>query len=82
MLCVSVIILYRRMYAVNLSTYEFTDIDDRNLQEAKCVTGEFPCVGETVMKQVLIQRRLTHKIRAASDIKVTHFQRTRHRLHF
>ena len=70
MLCVFERVLYRRMYAFNLSIYEFTDKDDRNLQgETKCVTYEFPCVGKTIMKQVLIQRRLTHKIRASSDKK-------------
>ena len=56
------------MNAFNLRIYEFTDIDDRNLQEeATCVTDEFPCPGKTMMQKVFIQRKLTHKICAASD---------------
>jgi hypothetical protein len=45
------------MNAFNLSIYEFTEIDDQELQTAvKHVTDEFPRVGETMIRQILYQR--------------------------
>lgn len=59
LLCVSERTIYRRMNTFNLSIYEFTDIDDQSLQaEVKRVTDEFPRVGETMIRQILYQRRM------------------------
>lgn len=47
----------RRMSKYDVSVYEFSDIDDENLEtEVARVTTEFPRVAESMIRQILQQR--------------------------
>lgn len=57
LLSVSERTIYRRMSTFNISCYDFTDIDDLNLEtEVRHVTAEFPRVGETMIRQILHEK--------------------------
>ena len=57
LLSVSERTVYRRMSKYDVSVYEFSDIDDENLEtEVARVTTEFPRVGESMIRQILQQR--------------------------
>ena len=49
--------IYRRVVEFNLAVHKFTDIDGHRLQEeVQRIIGEFPRIGETMIRHVLQQR--------------------------
>ncbi|KAH3805258.1 hypothetical protein DPMN_133555 [Dreissena polymorpha] len=59
LLSVSERTIYRQMNKFNITCYDFTDIDDLNLEtEVRHVIAEFPRVGETMIRQILHEKAI------------------------